>query len=383
MYKIKTAQYADMLKKCYAAHQPLFITGGPGIGKSAIPRQVFERIAKENCKTFVEWSDLDPEKRKECINNPVKYFVFMDLRASQLDTTSLIGIPNMNKTDLLENIPYSWVIYFTTPGSSGAIFADELNLAPPIIQSITYSMIHDRVISDRRLSDDVYVFAAGNRSQDRAHTFDMPLPLRDRFAEAEVGVDDEAWVEWALNVGINPHLISFIKWKPSNLYNADTLKADKPATPRGIERASRLLKDLQIEDFDSENVSEDMVHMMVSISVGEAFATEFQAYCKTYRSLDWAKIFKNPSSIQTMSLDKQYAICAGIPDQFNKAKDDATANKIMDAIDCMREDFAIFSYRVIRGADSDKFREKIMRLKRGEAFAIRYGKFLMDRTSEG
>ena len=212
MYKIKTPEYETLLVSCYNVCQPLFISGGPGIGKSAIPRQVFKQIAADEKRTFAEWSDMNLEQKMDCLKNPDKYWIFADMRTSQMDTTSLVGIPNMANTEMLENIPYSWVVYFTNPKSHGCIFFDEINLAAPIVQSITYSAIHDRVISDRRLSDNVYVFAAGNRSQDKAHTFDMPLPLRDRFAECEIDIDVDHWIKWASKKGINPHLISFINF---------------------------------------------------------------------------------------------------------------------------------------------------------------------------
>ena len=375
MYKIKLPEYETLLAACYDVKQPLFISGGPGIGKSAVPRQVFKQIATNANKTFAEWSDLSLDQKAECINNPDKYWIFADMRTSQMDSTSLVGIPNMTKTDQLENIPYSWVVYFTQPTAHGCVFFDELNLACPIVQSITYSCIHDRVISDRRLGKDVYVFAAGNRSQDKAHTFDMPLPLRDRFAEAEVDVDVDHWIKWASNNGVNPHLIAFIHWKPANLYNADKVKAEKPATPRGVERASRLLNGYDIADEKSHEKS----HMLVSISCGESFATEFQAYVKVHSQLDWEAIFKNPSSVKNMALDRQYAISAGLADQFKRSKGNTkTQTSLFDVADELREDFAIFSYRMMSSADRDTFKKAMASLGRTKVFAQKYSRFLLD-----
>lgn len=302
-------KYGELLRKCYEAHTPLFVSGGPGIGKSAIPRQVFCGVAEAEKRIFVEWSDLTLAKKKEVLDKPDLYWVFADMRTSQMDTTSLVGIPNMNNSEMLENIPYSWVIYFTSKEAAGCIFFDEINLAAPIVQSITYSAIHDRVISDRRLSDGVYIFAAGNRSQDRAHTFDMPLPLRDRFCEAEIHHDTSAWLEWAARSGINPHLVAFIQWKPSNLYTADKAsKDDKPTTPRGVERASRLIGHSSIVDRGTYD--------LVAVSCGETFATEFTAYCKIYSAIEWSTLLAKPSIIRTLSLDTQYAVTAGIAERW-------------------------------------------------------------------
>jgi hypothetical protein len=331
---------------------------------------VFKKVALEEGKIFKEWSDLTIVERRECVDNASKYFIFMDVRTSQMDTTSLVGIPNMNKTEMLENIPYSWVIYFTQPDAHGVVFCDELNLAPPIVQSITYSMIHDRVISDRRMSDHVYIFAAGNRAQDKAHTFDMPLPLRDRFAECEIELDVDHWIKWASRSGVNPHLVSFINWKPANLYNVDKVKAEKPSTPRGVERASKLLGDIDIVD--------DKAHMIVSVSCGESFATEFQAYCKVYKELDWESIIKNPASVKAMSLDKQYAVSAGIADQFKRTSDLKRKGELLDVADALREDFAVFSYRMVSSVDKTGFGNAIVKLGRQKIFATRYAKYLLD-----
>lgn len=384
MYTIKTPEYEIMLRNCYSVLQPLFICGGPGIGKSAIPRQVFRQVAVDEGRMFREWADLTLNEKVECVRNPEKYWIFADMRTSQMDTTSLTGIPNMANTEMLENIPYSWVVYFTNQESRGCIFFDEINLAAPIVQSITYSAIHDRVISDRRLGPKVYVFAAGNRAQDKAHTFDMPLPLRDRFAEAEVSIDDQAWLKWAAKSGINSHLTAFINWKPANLYNADTVKSEKPSTPRGVERASRLLRDMRIEDFEDNNSSspnQDKIHMLVSISCGESFATEFQAYCKVYRQLDWNAIIANPQSVNGMSLDKQYAVSAGIADRFTRTTDDKLRTRLLDVADVLREDFATFSYRMMMGSDREKFKALMVKLGRASTFAKKYAKFLLDNVN--
>ena len=352
----------------------MFIQGGPGIGKSAIPRQIFRQVAEDEGREFHEWSDLTLAQKQEALDTPEKYWIFADMRTSQMDTMSLVGIPNMANTEMLENIPYSWVVYFTNKDAHGCIFFDEINLAAPIVQSITYSAIHDRVISDRRIADAVYIFAAGNRLQDKGNTFEMPLPLRDRFAECEVELDADAWLEWATTTGINPHLVSFIKWKPSNLYNVDKVKAEKPATPRGVERASRLLGDLDILD--------DKAHMLVSISCGESFATEFQAYSSIYQDIDWDTLYKDPSLVKAMRLDLQYVVSAGLADQFRKNLDDIKTLKILfDIADNLREDFSVFCYKMVSGVTGGNLRKIVIKAGREKTFA-KYAKFLLDNVEE-
>jgi hypothetical protein len=369
--QLKPSEYGDLLIQCYNSKQPLFVRGGPGIGKSAIPRQVFTKLAKSQGKEYCEWQDLTLDQKMECIKNPDKYFVFGDFRTSQMDTTSLQGVPNMANKEILENIPYSWVVYFTQAKAHGVIFFDEINLAAPIVQSITYSAIHDRVIADRRMGDDVYVFAAGNRQQDKAHTFDMPLPLRDRFAECEMVINADDWVEWAIGNKINPHLIAFIQWRSSYLYKVDVGKDDKPSTPRGVCRASKLIA--------GREILSDSVHMLVSISCGEAFATEFQAYVKIYKKIDWNHLMKNPQTIKDFSLDQVYAVSGGLAERFQKDPADMKQLEGLFAIcEYMRADFTLNTLRMMRDFDRTAFGNGLRKLKKGAEYAQKYGRFMID-----
>jgi hypothetical protein len=119
--------------------------------------------------------------------------------------------------------------------------------------------------------------------------------------------------------------------------------------------------------------------MLVSIACGESFATEFQAYTKVHSQLDWDKIILDPSKIQDMSLDKQYAISAGVADQFKrKSSDIKFQEKLLDVVDAQREDFAVFSYRTISGFDRDGFRKTITKLNRGAQFAAKFAKYLLE-----
>jgi MoxR-like ATPase len=375
MYTVNTKDYAQLLRTCEAIKQPLFVQGGFGIGKSAIPRQVFAQLAKERKLEYVEWSDLENDKKEEVLSNPGDYYVFMDARTSQMDTTSLQGIPNMNKTERLENIPYSWVVYFTHPDAHGSIFFDEINLAAPIVQSITYSAIQDRVISDRRLAKDVFVFAAGNRQQDRAHTFDMPMPLRDRFAECEVTHDADEWVEWAIQNKVNTHLINFVRWKKSYLYNYKPEVKTKPSTPRGIHRASNLIKHLDMNDREAAAA----IHQLVSISAGEGFATEFQAYTTVYQTLNWKTLFEKPSTIADMSIDKQYAIAGGLVERFqDKPNDKDLFSKLAECAYNLKKDLAVFCFRSMKEFDVKAFGDILRETGENKNVISKYGKFLVE-----
>jgi hypothetical protein len=368
MLKLNPKTYGDVLKRCYKTKDPLFVAGPPGIGKSEIPRVVFEQIAKDKGLEFVIWNNTDKAKKEEMSADPKKYFVLCDQRLSQMDTTDLRGIPKLDG-DVLEPLPPAWIVYFCKPEADGVIFFDEINLATPIVVGSAYQIINDRSMSDMKLSDNILLIAAGNRAEDKAFTFDMPLPLRDRFCEAELVADVDSWTSWAASAGVNPHLISFINWKESYLYKLSENGTDKSTTPRGIARASRLLKDLDISSGDA--------NMYVSISVGEAFATEFQAYVKYFKELNWKTIFNNPETVSDFEVSKLFAVTGGLAEKF--LKDYKMFDKVIEVVKHVPEEFAVMTLRLMRDGNRASFKR---RAKASKTFindvAPKLGKFIIE-----
>jgi len=374
MYKTTTAGYANLIRKCYEAKQPLMVYGGYGIGKSAIPKQEFKLIANSQKKEFVSWEETTDEQKMDCIKNADKYFVFSDQRVGQMDSTELRGIPNMMNTEMLKTIPYSWVIFMTQPKASGVVFFDEINLAPPSVQGTAYQIINDRTISDRKLADGVFCLGAGNRAEDKAHTFDMPAPLKDRFCEVEIMPDLEEFRSWALSNNVNPHLISFLSWKPNYLYDVDHKGNDKSRTPRGICRASKLLGE--------EEITTDTAFELIAISLGQVFATDFKAYAKYQKDLNWDKIYKNPEMLNTFEVDKLWAVAGGMTEQYKKKVDDKRFEDMMNVVMAMNKaEFAILTLKMMKEVNKTTFIKQVMKCKAYNTIVKDYGKFIADSTN--
>ena len=74
-----------------------------------------------------------------------------------------------------------------------------------------------RKVGEYTLPDGWAIIAAGNRDSDRAVTTRMPTPLRNRFVHLEFEVDVQEWSEWAIQAGIRPEVISFLRFRPELL----------------------------------------------------------------------------------------------------------------------------------------------------------------------
>jgi len=209
---------AKALKKSLEAlieqQLPTFIWGSPGIGKSSIVKQ----IAKER--------DLK----------------FIDLRLSLLDPTDLKGIPFFDSSTK-EAVWAEPNFLPKDKTSSGILFLDEINTAPPSVQAAAYQLILDRKIGDYELPPNWSIIAAGNRASDRGVVYHMPSPLLNRFVHLELEVDFDDWKEWAYENKINPLIIAFLAYDKQKLFTFNPQEEQNAfATPRSWEYVDKILK---------------------------------------------------------------------------------------------------------------------------------------------
>ncbi len=211
------------------------IWGPPGIGKSSIVGQ----LAKAN--------DLE----------------FTDVRLSQLAPTDLRGLP------VAENGISKWYPPEFLPRSGkGILFLDEINMAPPTMQGMAQQLILDRQVGSYQVPDGWFIWAAGNRKEDRASVFDMPAPLANRFLHLQVEPDFESFKAYALETNAHEQIIAFLAFRSTLLHKIDPQQPAWPS-PRSWVMASAL----------------HQVGLDIAPAVGEGAASEFLAYIKLYQAL--------------------------------------------------------------------------------------------------
>ncbi|HTK06439.1 MAG TPA: MoxR family ATPase [Ktedonobacteraceae bacterium] len=219
-------------------HRLMFSTmiwGAPGIGKSSIVAQTAAAYEME----------------------------MIDLRLSQLAPTDLRGLP------VADNGVSRWYPpEFLPREGKGILFLDELNLAPPAMQGMAQQLILDRRVGNYTVPRDWFVWAAGNRKEDRAAVFDMPAPLANRFIHLTVEAHFDSFKSYALGQHIHEHILAFLSFRPALLHKLDPQQPAWPS-PRSWMIANRLYK-----------VGLDISHV-----VGQGVAAEFAAFLKLYQQL--------------------------------------------------------------------------------------------------
>jgi len=241
---LKPSQLATYLQQLVRKKLPIstMIWGPPGIGKSSIVAQVARDVK----------------------------LAFIDVRLSQLAPTDLRGLPVAVPPKQGENLGTStwYPPEFLPRDGEGILFLDELNMAPPAMQGVAQQLILDRQVGSYRVPDGWFIWAAGNRKEDRASVFEMPAPLANRFLHLSVGPDFDSFKAYALERRLHEQVLAFLAFRPTLLHKLNPKEPCWPS-PRSWEMASRL----------------HHANLEVDPAVGEAAASEFRAYLKVYDKL--------------------------------------------------------------------------------------------------
>jgi len=277
------------------AHQvaPLMLWGAPGIGKSSLVAGV--------CR----------ERGIELI----------DIRLAQRDPVDLRGLP-VPKEDRVD-----WLLssdWPRDPDSRGIILFDELTAVDRSLQVAVYELILDRRLGSMyRVPDGWLMVAAGNRGKDRAVTTTMSSALANRFCHIEVEPDPEDWQRWAVNAGIHPDVIGFLRFSPDQFHDMEVdLERGWPSA-RSWERVGRLVERGQIDD----GALELMVCGLVGIGAGRAFMA-FRDWSS--RLPDVQQLLIDPDGFELPErADQRFALCSALVFYLARA-DHATFDRCLD-----------------------------------------------------
>lgn len=256
---MRPSKVAEAINLCIEAKQPVMIHGSPGVGKSAVVRQVAAQRGID----------------------------LIDLRLSQLDPVDLRGVPSV---DTKKHIT-SWnTPSFLPTDGKGILFLDEINSAAQATQAAAYQLVLDRKLGDYVLPPGWVIIAAGNRSTDRAIVNQMSTALKNRFIHLNYEVNNDDWCDWALRSNIAVEVLGFIRFRPmllNEFEQRDNSKEERErvqrlkdaqafATPRSWEFLSKVVQ---------QKPSADIEYELYTGIVGEGAAAEFMGYLKYYRDL--------------------------------------------------------------------------------------------------
>ncbi len=250
---MRPKQLNALLQSAIKNRFPILIVGAPGVGKSDIVAQACEQAGA-----------------RLIISHPVVS-----------DPTDYKGLPFVVDGHA-EFLPFGDLRALCETREDTVFFLDDLGQAAPSVQAAAMQLLLARRINGHKVSDTVTFISATNRRQDKAGVQGILEPVKSRFVSIvnlEPNVQD--WSEWALTHDMPAELIAFIRFREGNnesiLFNFKaTADLVNSSCPRTVANVGRLL---------NSGLPRDLEYEVIAGAAGEAFAVQFLAFLKIFRSL--------------------------------------------------------------------------------------------------
>jgi len=226
-------------------------------------------------------------------------------------------------------------------GRGGVLCFDDRNQAGNDLQKVLANLCQARNLHGVPLADGWTIVSTGNRQEDRAGANRVLSHLRDRETVITLEPHLDDWCSYALEHGVNPMVVTYLRWRPGNLHNMDPAN-DIGASPRSWTEGVSPNIGLVPAEAEMEVFAGD---------VGEGIAAEFVGFMRIYRNLpNIDNVLLNPD-VATVPEDVQtkYALAGAIAERATNANFD----RVCRYADRMGDDFSVLavSYAARKNAE--------------------------------
>ena len=255
IYTCTPRQAAKYMQEIVAAGLVPFLQSSPGMGKSALMRQ----LAKNNNLALI------------------------DHRLSTSPPEDLSGLPRFNDKGEAVFAPFAELFPLdTTPIPEGKdgwlVFLDEFNSAKRDTQAASYKLILDRMTGQRHLHANVAMAAAGNLATDKAIVNPLGNAMKSRVVTLEMVVSYEEWLyDVAIPQSYDPRIIAFLSQYNSKLMDFNPNHTEKTfCCPRTWEFMDSLIR--------GKPVTTDRMPMYAG-TITAGIAVEFVQFTAVFNTL--------------------------------------------------------------------------------------------------
>lgn len=330
----------------WKAKEPFHLVGEPSTVKSALIKTTSREICSEESdkREFLEWSRISVEKKKEVLQDPSKYFIFEDLRASETDIGEL-RLQEMNNED--NYITYKYNLLFkvlSNTNSKGVLFFDEMNLANNMIKAQFYKVYNDRSIGDMPISDNVLVCSAGNESSQVRDVVQDSVALTTRRGNYFINpLTSEEFVEYGLMTNVHTSIIGYLSFAPQDVHD---LKYDLP-DPIG-QPCARTWEKLSNIRNNNTTMTLDEISLISRGLIGPSIATKYVSYVKLEKSIKLEDVIKDPSVAKGIKeIQIVYAVVTGLLAKLKQG--DSTIFPVICKVSLnIKEEIAVYMMRLTK-----------------------------------
>lgn len=281
------SQAREVLVPCIKAGLPIMLKGAPGVAKT----DTATRAAAEAEADIL-------------VSHPVTS-----------DPTDAKGLPwKVDGQNFAEFLPFGDLAIAMAATRPLVWLLDDLGQAMPAVQASFMHLILARRVNGHKLPDHVTFIAATNRRQDRAGVSGILEPVKSRFASIiEIRPDVDEWVDWALDNGMPPQLVAFLRFRRELIHKFEASQdITNTPSPRTWANCGRLL---------NANLPKPVQLPAFAGAVGEAAAGEFVGFLRLWENMpDLDAILMDPNNApipDRTDISVLYAVTTGLADRTN------------------------------------------------------------------
>ena len=291
-----------------------FVQSSPGIGKSAIVKQIAR--------------DFDLE--------------LIDLRLSQCAPEDLMGLPmrvEINGVQKSVFTPFNTFPLVSDPlpkdKNGWILFLDEFNSATKLVQAAAYKVALDKMVGQERIHENCFVVCAGNLSTDRAITTELSTAMQSRLMHYEMELNFSELMEHAVKEDWDYRVMGFLNYQPSKLYTFKPDHTDKTfACPRTWDFLQRKIKG---------KATQQLTIAGMAAAVSDGVAVEFHTFLEEFDDLPtYRQIVTDP---RTCKVPEKASTCFALTAMIHSRFQEQDMEDLVIYIKRLSAEFQVIFFR--------------------------------------
>lgn len=242
--------------------RPVLLIGPPGIGKTAIMRQI-----AEECDCGLVAYSMTHHTRQSAIGLPfISQKVYGGVTRPVTEYT------------MSEIVAAIYDSMEATGKRSGILFLDEINCVSETLTPVMLQLLQNKTFGNVPLPEEWIIVAAGNPPEYNKSVRELDMVTLDRVKHIDVSADLAVWQRYAVARGVKPVVRSYLSVWPDHFYRiTETDRGLFFVTARGWEDLSLMLDAMEAEDF---RVDADWCLQYLQ---DDEIARSFALYCDLFR----------------------------------------------------------------------------------------------------
>jgi len=288
--------------------RPLFLMGPPGIGKTAIVKQVAEEMGIG----LVTYS-ITHHTRQSALGLPKivhKQFGDAEYDVSEYTMSEIIS----SVYDCMEDCGCE----------RGILFLDEVNCASETLTPTMLQFLQFKTFGRHRVPDGWIVVTAGNPVAYNRSAREFDIVTWDRLKRVDIDPDYDSWKAYAYQTGVHGAVLTYLDARKENFYHIEeTVDGKRFITARGWSDLSRIIKLYESMDIRVDRTL--IAQYIQDKDIAEDFAVYydlFNKYKSDYR-LDEILAGNAPQEIadraEAAAFDERLSLLGLLMDKVNEA----------------------------------------------------------------